>query len=268
MSCQTNGGLQGGDVSIVSPLESNGGIPVNVLDLTTKPLDALFSQSVSNFTLASDTGVSTVTTMVYDFEASGGHGISADDELLLLDPAANRVLQCVALGVAVNTITIDRPIDHVFPAASTLGRIVITNMNVDGSVTEQIFSVRAGAIPTDYVRLLLTATNNSAMDYSLFAGEAALTRGLVFRIVNGFQKTVFNFKTDADIGQFAYDLRYADKAPAGEFGMATRITFGGQDKHGVVLRISGDDVLQWVVQDDLTGLITLRVAGEGHEILE
>lgn len=255
-------------VSIESPLESNGGIPINIQDQTTKPLDSLFSHAISNFTLAVDTGVSTVTTLVYDFTAAGGHGIAPNDELLLLDPAANRALQCVALVVVVNTITIDRPIDHVFPAATTLGRIVTTNMAVDGSVTPQIFSVRAGSVPNDYVRLLLTATNNNAMDFSLFAGLGALTRGLVFRIINDFQKTIWNFKTDGDIGQFAYDIRYADKAPAGEYGVAARITFGGQDKHGVVLRISGDDVLQWVVQDDLSSLITLRVAGEGHETLD
>jgi hypothetical protein len=266
MSCSLNGQTRFG-VTILSPLESNGAIPVNVQDQTTKPLDSLFAQSISDFTLDIDSGVSTVTSLEYYFKATTGHGIAPGDELLLLDPPANRVLQCVAITVAVDTITIDRPIDHAFPAATTLGRIVITNMAVDGSVTPQIFSVRAGAIPTDYVRFLLTATNNTDMDYSKFAGLPALTRGLVFRIVNGFQKTVFNFKTDADIGQFAYDLRYADKAPAGEFGISSRLTFGGQDKHGVVLRISGDDVLQWVVQDDLTSLITLRVAGEGHEIL-
>ncbi len=267
MGCKLNG-EPSNPVSIVSPVDSNGAIPVNVLDQTTQPADSLFSQSISNFTLASDTGVSTVSTLIYDFIAAGGHGIAVDDELLLLDPAADRVLQCVALGVAVNTITIDRPIDHVFPAASTLGRIVTTNMAIDGSASTQIFSVRAGSVPTDYVRFILTATNNTQMDYSLFAGLTALTRGLVFRIVNDFQKTIFNFKTDADMGQFAYDLRYSDKAPAGEFGVTARFTFGGQDKHGVVLRISDDDVLQWIPQDDLSGLITLRVSAEGHEILQ
>lgn len=266
MTCSLNGQTRFG-VNILSPLESNGAIPINVQDQTTKPMDALFSQSISNFSLSIDSGMSTVTTMEYTLKAVSGHGIVPGDELLLLDTAANRVLQCVALVVAVDTITIDRPIDHIFPAATTLGRIVTTNMAVDGSVTEQIFSVRAGSIPTDYVRLLLTATNNTDMDFSLFAGLPALTRGLVFRIVNSFQKTVFNFKTDGDIGQFAYDIKYADKAPAGQFGLAARISFGGQDKHGVVLRISGDDVLQWVVQDDLTSLFTLRVAAEGHEIL-
>lgn len=265
--CSLNG-RPNNPVSIVSPLESNGAIPVNVQDGTTTPLDSLFSQSISNFSLAVDTGVSTVTTLVYDFTAAGGHGIAPNDELLLLDTAANRALQCVALAVAVDTITIDRPIDHIFPVSTTLGRIVTTNMAVDGSVTPQIFSIRAGSVPNDYVRFLLTATNNTAMDFSLFAGMAALTRGLVFRIINDFQKTIFNFKTDGDIGQFAYDIRYADKAPAGEYGLAARITFGGQDKHGVVLRISNNDVVQWVVQDDLTSLFTLKVSGEGHETLD
>lgn len=266
--CSAGGIPIAGGVTILGPFEANGGFAVNIQDQTTQPVDAYFAQALSNFTISVNTGVSGVTagTLVYSFTATAGHGISPGDEIILHDTAANRAFYAEVLSVAVNTITIDRPIDHSFQIATTLGRIVTTHMNVNGSVTPQIFTVRSGTIPTDFVRFIITITNNTAMDYSKFGGLTALTRGFVFRIVNAFQKTIFCFKTDAEIAQYCYDASYASKAPAGEYGFRARITFGGQDKHGVVLRIGENDYLQWVVQDDLSSLLSLRVAAQGHFI--
>jgi hypothetical protein len=242
---------------------------VSVQDQTTPPVDALFSQSVSNFTISADTVASGIpaASFVYTFEATAGHGIVAGNELLLLDPAANREFHCFCLSVATNTITVDRPIDHLFPAASTLGRIVTTNMNVNGATTPQVFSVRAGAIPTDIVRFIVTIVDNDSMDDGKFGGLASLTRGLVFRIVNSYQKTVFCFKNNGEIKQFCFDGDYTDATlgPSGNESFTARITFGGPSKHGIVFRIKNTDVLQWVVQDDLTGLVSMRVSAMGHD---
>ena len=261
-------GWSPGDISIVSPLEQNGAIPVNRQDQTSETIDSLFNKSISNFSLDSDTGVSTETVLVYTFTAAAGHGIAPSDEVLLLDVVGDRALQCIALGVVGDVITIDRPIDHVYPAASTLGRIVTSEMSVNGSVTPQIFTFRTGVSPVDCVRILLTGLDDNSMDFTKFLGIPALTRGLVFRVVNGVQKTIFNFKTNRDIAQFCYDVNLEEKAPAGQFGFSARITFGGEDKHGVVLRLSGTDVIQFIVQDDLTDLGSLRGSIEGHKVTD
>ena len=253
-------------------LEENGGVPVNVQDQHTEPLDAYFSKSVSIFTIAADTGVSGITavSLVYTFEASPGHGITINpgtNEILLLDTIADHAFFAIALNVAGNVITVDRPIDHAFPSATALGRVVTTNMAVDGSVTPQIFSIRAGAIPVDSVRFIITMRGTSNMGEDTFGGLAPLPRGLVLRVVNSFQKTIFNFKVNQDIRQFCFDGIYPDKVPSGQHSFSARLTFGGQSKHGVVLRISGTDVIQWVVQDNLTGggLTALRISDMGHE---
>jgi hypothetical protein len=244
----------------------DGSIDVNIQDQTTVPIDALFAQSVSAFTISQDATASTVDAMSYTFELTAGHGVNVGDELILLDTASDRALQCVAITVATNTLTIDRPIDHAFASATTLGRIVTTEMAVNGSLASpQIFTFRAALVPTDIVRFIITITDDTSMDDSRFGGIAALTNGLILRIDNSFQKTIFNFKSNQDIKQFCYDVEYSDKAPAGEFGLSARITFGGQSKHGVVLRVSDDDVIQWIVQDDLTELTTLKIACQGHE---
>jgi hypothetical protein len=254
----------------------NGGLGQNrnnpyfavIVNRTTPTVDALFAKSISNFTLAADTSASGLTTLVYDFTASPLHGIAIDDEIILLDPSSDRSLQAVVVDVVGDVITVDRPIDHAFPAASTLGRIVTTNMAVDGSVAPQIFTIRAGIIPRDIVRFILTilSTANPSMDDGRFGNLAALTNGLVLRIMDGYQETIFNFKTNLEIKQFCFDFSYSDAAPAGQAGAVARMTFAGQDKHGVALRISGNDAIQWIVQDDLTGLDALRVSAQGHQI--
>ena len=245
--------------------EESGCRPVCVQDQTTPPIDNYFAQEISAFTLAADTTAATPTTVPKTFTATTGHGILALDELLLLDVGQNRSFYCVATAVAGDLITIDRSLDESYISATTLGRIVTTEMAVDGSITPQIFTARAGDVPIDMVRFIITMLDSTSMDSSRFGGGPPLPNGLTFRILNHFKKTIFNFKTNGDIKQFCYDLDYDPRAPAGFYGLASRTTFGGPSKHGVVLRIGADDYLQWVVQDDLTGLETLRISLMGHE---
>ncbi len=259
-----------------SGLKLGGGLgqnriaPLSVLfeNRVTPAVDSLFSKSIAggNFTLAVDAVASGITTLVYDFTASPGHGLVATDELLLLDTDADRSFQAIVMSVAGDVITVDRPIDHAFSAAGTLGRTITTNMAVDGSATEQIFTVRAGQTPRDITRFIVTMLSSSSMDDGLFGDLPALARGFVLRIIDGYQETIFNFKKNLDIKQFCYDVNYSARAPAGQTGLVARITFAGPDKHGIGLRIAGTDAIQWVVQDDLTGLNELKVAAEGHVV--
>ena len=263
--------IQDGDTGITAAVEDNDGqgcLAVCVQDQTTELIDSLFNQSVSNFTLSADTTASTETTLNYTFTATGGHGIVGGNEILLLDTVGDRALQAVAITVVTNTITIDRPIDHVYPSASTLGRIVASNMAliVGSLASPQIYTFRVGTDAVDVTRLLITMTGTGTADDGKFGTIGALTNGLVLRVFNGLHKTIFNFKTNQDIKQFCYDVNYSPNAPAGDEGISARITFGGQDKHGVVIRLSDTDVLQWVVQDDLTGLATLVGSAEGHKV--
>ncbi len=256
-----------GTQAAVEDNDGQGCLAVCVQDQITEPIDSLFNQSVSNFTLASDTTASTETTLNYTFTATGGHGIIVGDEVLLLDVVGDRVLQAVVITVVTNTITIDRPLDNVYPSATTLGRIVISNMAVVGSLaTPQIFTFRAGTDAVDITRLLLTMVHSALGTDDQFGSLPALTNGFVLRIFNGLHKTIFNFKTNGDIKQFCYDVQYATRSGPTNFGTSARISFGGQAKHGVVMRVSDSDVIQWVVQDDLTGLVSLTGSAQGHKV--
>jgi hypothetical protein len=244
----------------------NGGTNASVIDDDTEPIDTYFAESLGQFTLSADTVASGLTagTLVYTFEATAGHGLVATDQINLI--AEDRSFIAYVVNVAVNTITVDTPIDYVFEAATAVGLIINTNLAVAGSLASpRIFKVQAGVTPVFFRRFILTITDGSAMDDGKFGGIPALTNGLVLRIVNGFQKSIINVKTNSDLRQWAFDLQYADKAPAGVYGVSSRLTYAGKEKHGVVLSVSGTSEVQWVVQDDLTDLLTLFQSAMGNK---
>jgi hypothetical protein len=255
----------------INGMWTNIGLTGNNLDVmlgdqSTKPLDALFAKSLTTFSLTQVTSESLVSTLYYTFHATSTHNITTTSEILLLDTEADRSFYAEVTAVTTNTITVDRPIDHSFPL-TTLGRRVTTEMAVSGTTEPQIYSLRAGVVPVDVTRFLMTITDNASMDDGKFGGLAKLTNGLILRIVNSYQKTIFCFKTNGEIKQFCYDGAYTDATlgPGGSESFAARITFAGQDKHGVVLRIKDDDVIQWVVQDDLSDLVSMKISAQGHD---
>ena len=244
------------------------GYDVTLQDPTSPLIDSYFLQSTGTFSLAADMVASTVDILEYDMLATAGHGIIVTDEILLIDVLDDISFYAVVVGVAGDVITLDRPIDHSYEAATTLGRTVISNMAVNGSITPQIFTVRGGALEAhDITRMFLTMLSASSMDDGKFGSLLALTNGLVLRVVDGYQQVIFNFKTNQDIKQFAYDLSYSTKSAAGQHGLVARMSFAGQDKHGAVIRLNNVDALQWIVQDDLTGLISIKGSAQGSHVV-
>jgi hypothetical protein len=275
------------NLNIVSPVDTrSGGVEVSVQDQTTEPVDAYFNRSLDTFTLAADTTASTEFTLNYTFTSNDadnmtdpdttlGHALAAGDEVLFLDVANDREFQATIIqrtGAAdPYTYTIDRPFDHTFEfsgANTALCRWVTSNMaRKAGSLAAPlIYTFRAGIDPVDVTRLFLTMSEAAASTASdaQFGTIAKLTNGLVFRIFNGLHKTVFNFKNNLEIKQMCYDLAYAGTSQQSATGIVARITFGSQGKHGVVLRQSNDDRLQFIVQDDLTGMDSVQASCQGH----
>jgi hypothetical protein len=252
------------DVNIASPLETNGGIPINVQDQTTDLKMSIFAQSVSNFTLASDTPRSTVDTFYYTFTATAGHALSTNDEILLLDLVTNTTMTAFVKGVATNVITVDRPFTHIFAPATSLCRKVITDMSVNGSATPQVFTIRAGSVPIDYIGYALNIIHAGAGDDTTFGDIAELARGLTIRLFKSESEQTLStvFKKHADFKVFGGSVQSVAKAGGGEF--STTIYLHTRDVFGVVQRLSTNQSIQIIVQDNLTGLTSIRAAAVGH----
>lgn len=255
-------------VSIVSPIESNGGIPVNIQDQTSPPLDIFFVQLDGTITtLAEDSFIDNRTINVTNRLASG---IVVGTYLGISNP--DRAYFAEVLSVSGDLVTLDTPLDFDFTAGSN---VVPTtrDLNVDGSTTPETFLVGTGAgsnIEIDITRIMVKCITDAAVSLEKFCDQTELTNGVVLRRVDGDTRNIWNIKSNGELGHLAYDFTiYQSTNPAQvQDGALFRYTFAGQDKHGVAVRLEPGDALQVIVQDDLTGIDLFRIVAEGHIVTD
>lgn len=246
---------------------TSSALDVSVQDQTSQVVDLHLMNVLASVTLANPVSVDDLT---IDLEA--GHGfVAAAGETICLQEGSN-FYQAEVLSVATNEITVDTPVDSAFTVAATAQR-GSNLLNVDGSSTPVVFRVspqNLTGIQWDIVRIIFQITDDVAMDDGKFGGIAALTNGIVVRAKDGNTKNIFNAKSNGELASHMYDVVYSDKAPAGEYGLRARRTFGGQSKNGVVIRLVGSDSdeLQVLVQDNLSALLTFTAIAQGHIVEE
>lgn len=257
------------NVKIVDPIESNGGIPVNIQDQTTQPLDLYFSQEIGSRTNLTNNIFLNDVNITLDSVAS----VSVGNAIGIFSGVSgeNRFYFGEVLAINGNNVTLDSPIDFNYSAGD---EVVSTtrDLNVDGSSIMQSFIVRGAGtgspLEIDVTRIMFQITDNNAMDDGKFGGINALTNGIVLRRNNGYISNIYNIKNNGDFALVAFDVDYSDKAPAGTFGLRVRSTFAGQDKHGVAIRLAAGESLELLIQDDLTDLTSFRILAQGHIVTD
>ena len=259
------------DVSIVSPLESNGGITVNIQDQTSVPVDFFFTQIKGiPTTVAIQTAIDDYTVTV-----TSAANCSIGDYVGIFNAdnsTNNRAYFGTILSISGNNITLDTPIDFEFQVGDTFACFT-RNLNVDGSTTRQIFSVQVGSGATqsiDITRLMVSFITDTKVDLSKFGDLTSLNNGLVLRRKDGVIHNIWNIKNNGELANLCFDYSpYSSTNPnQGQDGAKFRYTFAGQDKHGVAVRLEPGDELQLLIQDDLTGLQQFRVIAEGHYVTD
>jgi hypothetical protein len=262
------------------------GLGVFVQDQTTPVLTTPFLQLRAAVTLSSDTVIDSRT-----IDLTVGHGTLFGDVMELAESTTTKFMQAVAidpLGLAAagtpvpgNTITLDSPVNRVYTTSgsialrSTKGMIVDGRMVSQGGPGPQLYSVLP--LPSqsgDMVRIIIELRGrvNGSMDFTTFGSEPELLNGIVIRIKNqdGTFQNLFNFKSNSDFIEQAFDHAFLDPKGGNTVpGFTSRVTWGGQSKHGVVIRLDGSkgEELQIIIQDDLTGGNTrLHLTAQGHEI--
>lgn len=246
---------------------TNGGLDVNIQDQHTQAFDLHVGKGTAAATTIS---VATVVD-AYTITVTSTTGFVAGTSILMVDFTGEAFVAHQVGAPAGNVITVDTPINRVY-AAGTL--IIPTNINmaVDGSVTRQVFAIGpiGSAFEFDVTRFLGYIQSSTAMDDGKFGDQAALSNGCVLRryvASSGTYQNFWNVKTNGDLALIGFDFSYADKPPGGtSHGARFRITYGGQSKHGVTIRIEDGDILQFIIQDDLTGLEKFHVMAQGHRV--
>lgn len=253
---------------IWAPVEASGAIPVAIQDQHTPAFDALFNQVVgSPTTLDSNAAIN-----AYSIAVTSGHGFTVGDYIVLTDIVAARIFWAVVLATPDATqVDLDRPVNFEFKPTDTVVTEVTTALNVDGSSTRQTFTVGTPAnLELDITRILLEITCTAAPDFSDFGDiTSGLTRGVVCRVVNGLNTNLFNVKSNGDMALLMHDVGiYAGERAFNVNGISGRLTYGGQSKHGVTIRLAADESLEIIIQDDLTSLLSFRMQASGHLVTD
>lgn len=249
-------------------LEGNGSVPTSEQDQTSPVLIIPMLQP-----LATTTITATLVFNSYTIEIADATGININDLFRVIDVGNNRFLQGSIINLIGTTVTIDTPIDFAYAAGSEFAT-GNPNMAVNGSVTPVVFKLRIGTVSVpgvaDINRMIMVCETNTAVDLNKFGDLATLPRGINFRTSNGVVQNIFLVKSNRGLAGIAYDWTpYSASNPAqGIDGFSWRLTFNGQDKLGVALRVEADGNLEMWVQDDLTSLVSLTVVLEGHVLVD
>ena len=249
-------------------LATKGAVDVTIQDSTSPLIIAKFSKIVTETTLSSGTAKDDLIINVVS-----AAGFVVGQYLTIYSVLDNRVFFSEVLSINVLAITLDTPLDFEYSSGAFVS-VGSTNLNVNGSVTPQIFGVRnpTGAdVPFsfDIVRVVFQCLTTGVNDLSKFGDiVGCLTRGLVLRQVDGTYRNIFNVKTNGDLKNLMYDFDIQPVSGNQQDGFTGRLTFGGQDHFGAVIRIREGEDLQLIVQDDLSSLVRLRVIVEGSEAID
>lgn len=201
---------------------------------------------------------------------SSASGFVAGKYVSIFNVDENRFYLGSVVSVLSNVVTLDTPLDFAYPVGSfvTAGT---ENMNVNGSLAPVIYGVRNTEEQVgsefDIVRIIIHCETSGVVDLSKFGDiVGGLVNGIVMRKVDGVQRNIFNAKTNGKLKSlmFDFDIEAALNPAQGRDGFTGRITFGGQNKMGVVIRLKQGEDLQVLIQDDLTGLDLLEIVCEGH----
>jgi len=239
------------------------------------PTSPLF---VVPFTRLIDETILSVSSLLDDYTITivDASNFNSGELVTIYSPDDNRVFFAKSLSKLGNVISLDTPLDFPFPAGSFVSTGSFA-LNVDGSVTPQIFGIRNPTVEdvplsVDITRLMVKFLCNNSLDLSKFGDiVGGITNGIVLRrrgYTDDANRNVFNCKTNANLKQLMYDFEIEAALGNAQDGAHGRITFASQGKFGSVIRLKSNEDLQIVIQDDLTSLSTFEILAQGSEVVD
>lgn len=253
-------------------LHDGYGNPIGSADGALNVHDPAIHTQVVNRQFTQDTA--TTTTFAVDAPAGSTQitltsavGFAIGDYLTLVNGGTEGVKPLITNLVG-TVATLNRPIDFGFVIGDSIIKTLVS-MDVLGTLTTpQSFKIAPDAGSVWHItRILIEMTHATAGDNGLFGNLAALANGVVLRRYDGLTSTYGTFtvwRTNSDIVLDMYDVTYAARSGGGGlFGTNCRGDFLAT---GAVVKLDGDngDYLELLIQDDLTGLDSFGIRGQGH----
>ena len=265
----------------IAVLDTSEELQVIVNDQFTQNLELLISQFKSNFTLENDLvlgqRVFNITAPIIPL---------VDDVLCLKDIDGNlftqdKIFSVVSLGSDRYTITILGGVEFPYSVEDACS-IRTSNMAVDGSVTEQYFKISPIGLDVnvewDITRLICDSLGvgfgspDPTPDSSSFFNSEATDKGMLFMFKNNvYYKNLFYVRNNYDFQKHMFDVEITPANKNGFYSTNWRKSLNGNDKSGVVARLSADPTSTLYheavirVDRDLTSEEIIECIYMGHE---
>lgn len=227
----------------------------------------LVNQLAHEHTAVSTTPTAAISPGDTSFTLTSAVGFATGDSLLITEGLNSEIHLPKITDLTGAVATLDGPIDLPYTTAAEISLVKVEMRDTVGSLASPVsYIVRPHTgVVWHLTRLNFAMVHNSAGDDSLFGNIPALTNGIVIRKVsNGIFTTLTNWKSNQDIKEDMFDVKYSDKAGPGLFGTSGRWSF--KQRTQTVVRLNGtlNDELEILVQDDLQGLISFHINMQGH----
>ena len=248
--------------------ENTPAVDVVLQDSTSSLIVVPFTKLIAETTLTVATNIDDLTITVDSVV-----GISVGNLATVYSVNDNRVYFSLILAINANVLSLDSNLDFAFSIGDfvSIGKV---ELNVDGSVTPQIYGVRNPTnqdidLVVDISRILFAILAGSPVDLSKFGDiDGGITRGLLVRKVDSVNRNIFNVKTNAEFKNLMFDVGIELAKGNAQAGITGRFSFAGQDKLGAVIRLKANEDLQIIVQDDLTSLESFTMIAQGSEVVD
>jgi len=182
------------------------------------------------------------------------------------------ILTVVAVAGAEYTISIAIPLDVTYSTTASAS-LQNVDMNINGATTATTFSATPETgTAWDINRMIISMTHGTAGDDGLYGNLTKLTNGVYYRKEGTTSaQSLYNVRENAEYRVEGYDVTYPTRSGGGgTFGTASRVTFNGQDKAGVAIRVNGTlaESFSGRVRDNISALTTHRVKIQGHVVVD
>ena len=259
-------------IEITNPLNARGNLEVEIASQISPPVIVHAHNLKGSTTLTSDVAVDDKIINVVSVV-----GAAIGDAVTLTNPTAIKYYTAHIIDIIGLAITLDVRADQLYRADTSYVSFVSHDMNVNGLGTPIEFGLRQAElvnvpIDVDITRIIWTGICDSAVDLTLFGNIPPLLNGMSLRkkLDDGSYQNILNIHDNLDFVSVAYDFDVyeAGVGKQGIDGFACRLTFGGEEKLGTVIRVSPDEDLEIYIQDDLTDLLAFRATFMGAQVAD
>lgn len=193
-------------------------------------------------------------------QVSEGHGFTGVDGETICLWDGMYFVQHRVISVVDNTIYTGIPLCRIFSQETTQVVRGNINLNKDCSLSSEkaTFFLHNEPIPIDITQVNISATHSLAGDDGKFLGIDKLTKGLLFRRLDGILENFGNYRDNATFKLYGYDVVYAAKGPSGI--ESTFCALNLKNVYGKEIRLKQNDEFFALLQENFSALTSFRIA--------